>query len=78
MLASGMTTRCLTRWRRAAGSVLPPVIFAVPFLATIDSAFIPLSSWAALAAAVLALHVCVKGATPVAAVVQRVRGCVAR
>lgn len=71
MLVSGMTTRCLAGWRRAAGTVLPLVIFIVPFLAGIDSAYSRLSEWVALVAAVLALHVCVKGTAPVAALAQR-------
>ena len=63
MLASGMTTRCLAGWRRAAGTVLPLVIFIVPFLARIDSAYSRLSEWVALLSVVVVIRVFVRATT---------------
>lgn len=56
MLASGMTTRSFMGWRRAAGTVLPLVIFMMPFLANVDSAYGRISNWAALLAVAVVIR----------------------
>jgi hypothetical protein len=53
LLVLGLTARSLTgRWRLAA-TVLPLVVFAIPFLARIDTVYGHASSWVAVLAAVL-------------------------
>lgn len=62
LLVLGLTARSLSGRRRVAASILPLLVFAIPFLARIDSPYGHASAWPALLAAVLITRALVRSA----------------